>query len=84
MTAEMVLVTETPGEEWRALIMAPDVLPQTLGTDFGALLDKAQTAWEVMDRKPTSSVTSALFELAASGELAISGRIIRRGPNAPQ
>jgi hypothetical protein len=84
MSTEVVPVVETPGEEWRALILAPDVLPKTLGTEFTVVLEKAQAAWEVMDNPPTSSVVSALFELAGNKEIEINRRIIRRGPNAPQ
>ena len=84
MKAELVRVEPTPGEQWRDVIMAPDIMPQTLGTDVGTLFDKAYAAWEMMDNQPTASVTSALFELAANKEIEINGSIISRGPNAAQ
>jgi hypothetical protein len=80
MSAELVRVERTPGDEWSDLILDPDVLPQTWGTDFSTLLKNVQTAWETMDNPPSSSVASALFELASSDELVIDGRIIRRSP----
>lgn len=84
MSTELVPVVETPGEAWRALLLAPDVMPETLGTDFTTVLEKVQAAWEVMDNPPISSVVSALFELAGNKEIEINGHIIKRGPNAPR
>lgn len=82
MSAESVRVESTPGEEWRDIIMDPGVMPQTLGTDVGTLFNKAYAAWETMDNPPTTTVTSALFELAANKEIEINGSVISRGPNA--
>jgi len=84
MSKELVRVERTPSEEWRAIIMDPSVMPQTLGTDVGTLFNKAYAAWETMDNPPTSTVTAALFELAATKEIEINGHIISRGPEAQE
>lgn len=82
MKAELVRVERTPGDEWREVIMDPDVMPETLGTDVSTIFNKAYAVWETMDNPPNSTVTSALFELAAAKEIEINGSVISRGPNA--